>query len=441
VLTTRSGLASGLLTSLALWLLVAGRWGSYVGLQSRSVYLTDVVLIAVAALLLTSVRWSEGIRSLRRAPLLVWLCGALLVVATARLAFSSGSPMMVLRDYAPYGYAGVALLAFLAPPARWERATGIVLGALAVHTLLVANAVWSIVPPESLPMIGRVHLLSIRPDFDSAVCGVTAAAALYVAIHRRPGRETRVALMLLAAISLAAVLTQASRGGLLAAVLTVIAVLAVSTWERARTRPVVLASGLMVMLVVAIGVLAWTTPGQRLADGITGDGGAAGTINARQLAYERVVEYTADRPERIAVGVGFGPDFLTESGALLPLAGTDYEGVRSPHNYLLGTWARLGLAGLLLAAAIMTVGVVAAVRALREPPTALTVVAAGCLIALPLVAMLGVVLESPFGAVVYFWAIGRVSKPRVDRPPDDRWRADEVIRLSGDEVASRSRTT
>jgi hypothetical protein len=44
----------------------------------------------------------------------------------------------------------------------------------------------------------------------------------------------------------------------------------------------------------------------------------------------------------------------------------------------------------------------------RNPGTT-TTFAALALLALPVTALLGVVLESPFGAIPYFWALGHVA--------------------------------
>ena len=55
------------------------------------------------------------------------------------------------------------------------------------------------------------------------------------------------------------------------------------------------------------------------------------------------------------------------------------------------------------------------VRGLRAPTA--SVLAALLAISLPLVSMLGVVLESPFGAIPYFWALGQLAVLRVAAPP------------------------
>jgi hypothetical protein len=395
-----------LLFALVLWLLFSGRWGSYVGYRDRGLLLTDVALVVSAAALVATNSVSSLLARLRRPPLLITLCAALVGLAVVRLAFSDGSPLVMLRDFAPYGYAGVALLVFLSPRAGCEHSATLVISVLTLHTLSAANSVWSIVPISSLPVLGGNPILTMRPDYDSAVCGVTIAAALYVAIYARPSKLVLMLLLLLAVVSGLVVLEQPSRSGLLAALATTAVLVAVPAWGRLMLRPLALVAVGAALVGTTVAVLLFTTPGERLADGLTGAGGAAGTVDARQTAYERVIDYNLETTSRAVFGVGFGPDFLKESGADVPLAGTDYEGVRSPHNYLLGTWSRLGVLGLALSAAVMALGVIVTVRTLRSFPTVAEVVASGCLIGLPIVAQFGVVLEAPFGAVVYFWAAG-----------------------------------
>ncbi len=96
---------------------------------------------------------------------------------------------------------------------------------------------------------------------------------------------------------------------------------------------------------------------------------------------------------------------------LLGTAAAEQEDVRSPHNYLLGTWARLGLVGVILVLGLLIAGLrLARLVAKRAPHLRDDDVLAMLLVAsIPVVAFVGVVLESPFGALPYFWAIGHLS--------------------------------
>ena len=53
----------------------------------------------------------------------------------------------------------------------------------------------------------------------------------------------------------------------------------------------------------------------------------------------------------------------------------------------------------------------------RQPATAF---AALIVVALPVVALLGVVLESPFGAIPYFWAVGHLAHEEMARTTTTR---------------------
>ena len=76
-----------------------------------------------------------------------------------------------------------------------------------------------------------------------------------------------------------------------------------------------------------------------------GSSQAAGTVSVRQQVWADVISYVYRSPIRSAVGVGFGRDFIFESGTRDALEGGVYTNVRSPHNYIVGTLARLGVAG------------------------------------------------------------------------------------------------
>ena len=90
--------------------------------------------------------------------------------------------------------------------------------------------------------------------------------------------------------------------------------------------------------------------------------------------------------------------------------------MRAPHDYWLNTWVRLGAVGVALSIALALLAMVAAVRSLWGGAAALTdVIAAALVLTLPLPASLGVILESPFGAVPYFWALGHLVGSGIQR--------------------------
>jgi hypothetical protein len=142
----------------------------------------------------------------------------------------------------------------------------------------------------------------------------------------------------------------------------------------------------------------------------SGGNSGVGTFYARSDAWGEIVDWIhRDGPSRALLGVGFGAHYLQLSGGDVLLLGSLADpDVRAAHNFGVNTWARLGAIGLAVVGLIMVLAIVAAVRLvllLREPPL-LDVFAALLVLAIPTTALLGVVLESPFGAIPYFWAVG-----------------------------------
>jgi O-antigen ligase len=139
---------------------------------------------------------------------------------------------------------------------------------------------------------------------------------------------------------------------------------------------------------------------------------ATGTAHARLEAWRATISYTNATTPRRLFGVGFGPNFLHSSGADELLSGRSdsgvplYTGVRAPHNFLLNTYARMGLSGLAVVVAALISVLVAAVRLMRRSPPEFDVFVVAVFVAVLVVAMFGVILESPFGAIPAFWAAG-----------------------------------
>ena len=153
---------------------------------------------------------------------------------------------------------------------------------------------------------------------------------------------------------------------------------------------------------------------------------AQGTTRARLMAWDKVLDYTFEDPVRTVIGVGFGTDFLRLSDGDVPLGRG--IGVRSPHNYLLTCFARLGLVGLMLVVALLSALLAVALSTLwTGRPDELTSLSALLVVSIFVVSMFGVVLESPatnerasrpgirklgavlespFGALPFFWAAG-----------------------------------
>lgn len=418
-----SQLGPAVLLILTVGMLATGRWGSYIQAPGLPIYIGDVLLlVAVITFVVSGGLRSETLATLRTAPWALRFTLLLLLWSVARFATRLQISLVDLRDLAPYAYAITAALAFMMPLEARPWTSRLIYSALTFHAAwFIADAVgW--IDDTRTPRLGPsgVGLFTTRPDFDAAVFAIAVGLALHALLltHRRPRPIATALLVLFLGVNAWAVTLQHTRAGLLATVV-VVAVVTVA-WVVYRSKrlrhagslvrwgPPTIAAGMGVAICAL--ALTFTLPGQRLLNGINGtQGESAGTSNARAYVYENLSEYILEDPIRTSVGVGFGPDFLKASGTLDILEGTTYKNVRSPHNYVLGTWARLGAIGALSAVLILTFGAWMGMRHLWQTDDTVAVLAALALIALPVPAMLGVILESPFGALPYFWALGTLS--------------------------------
>jgi O-antigen ligase len=179
----------------------------------------------------------------------------------------------------------------------------------------------------------------------------------------------------------------------------------------------VIAGAALVLVVTAV-VLPSTSLYERMAgDSRFAVNSAAGTTSARQLAWRAVVEYVSESPSRAAFGVGPGPDVLVDSGAR-PYFGQVHQGdIRVPHNVLLTYYARLGLVGLgFLLVWLATWSRATWRRIAGRTPGVLDLTYILVSVTLLLTSMFGVILESPFGAVPFFWVVGQLVTRRGDEP-------------------------
>jgi len=405
--------------AIVLYLLATTRWGSGLSLVGGPPYISDLVLIlllidrAVAAAGHRSV--STGVES--------WvgiLASALLAWSLILLAFGSIS-QNALRDAAPYLYAVTVFL--VRPPSDSSdgRTSRVLMAVLIFHAAWVTVALLDPSLPNGTPVVSTgIHLLSLRPDIDSLVCGLLAALGLHRALAgRRPGYN-----LSLSVWGTVLVFALYDRAGPLAFFVQIVVVVMLAPARKRLPgkydRRIVVA--ILVMFLPIISVAAsQSRPVQRLLLTIPGNGistapteiqGATGTAHARLHAWSAVVGHVQRDPVRDIRGVGFGPDFLRDSGAEVLLLGTTpQEDVRSPHNYLLNTWARLGLLGLGLVLGLLLAGLRLSRLVARHAPRIRDddVLAMLLVASVPVIAVVGVVLESPFGALPYFWAVGHLS--------------------------------
>lgn len=387
-------------------LLTGGRWVSH--MRVGPLYIGDL-LLGAAFLHAVTLRALSGKRPDRVYGPGV-LVGLLLVVTALRLLGTEDDVRTAARDAAPFAYAAIAHLSASAyqrvGEAGGRRTVRMIHGGLLLHLAWMVVATLAPRFVATLPEVGNTRVFEIRTDFDVAVLGVLAGLSI---LRIRRGR-----LWLHGSVAVAALVTglaQVNRAGLLscAACVLVAVVFRASGNGRLTARAVLL--GATAVLAVAV-VLPMSPAGQRLlalnatsASSSEIVENAQGTKRARLIAWQQVVRYTLDDPERTTVGVGFGPDFLQLSNGDLPIGRG--IGVRSPHNYLVTCFARLGIVGLALVVALLVRLLTVTLRIIRGgPPDELTSLCVLLVLSLLIAALLGVILESPFGATPFFWAAG-----------------------------------
>lgn len=453
---------------LALYFVATARWGSY--LLPGPPYIGDLALAG----LIGHRAWSLTRRT-ALTPLLsrsIVIPTGLLLLLTAVSLTAGEWTITAARDAAPYLYAVLVLFGQSYREIRPRTLEWIVYGALILHAAwyTAADLFPALMTVTSLGD-SQVHLLQPRGDIDGAFIGILAALAL----DRTTTGRTPFASAAVAAWALALILANQSRAGLLAS-LCVIGFIALRhvaiRWRhsrepgsaerrrvggsRGRANP---ALAVAVAMVVPLGVTAISGTPEALqrsvnvvtkpgSDGATGGTDAAasggspgsvygpnngvGTARARTESWTATVEWIhADGISRAAFGTGFGPHYMQLSGADRLLLGDSADpAVRAIHNYAINTWARLGAVGLILIGWIAILAVVAAIRLVTRssvPPT-LDLLAALLVIAIPVTALVGVVLESPFGAIPYFWAIGYLSARMVE---EGSWQALQLPQRDG----------
>ncbi len=401
-------------------MLGANRWGSYIGVSP--LFLTDLLIVASVA-----DRFVARAMYRQRPPIRVgYVPGpstivlAFLGYTVVRMLFSGSWTMSVtwLRDGAPYLYAALALISAdavaRATPAVLERTMRWIWAALIFHlgwVCVVGPIADTSVFAAPRPLLAG-GIFYGKPDIDSAILGVMAGLLLRRAVlGQRRGW---------AILGLVAIVYGASRSTNRAGFISLILVCAASLGYayvasgRAPLKRLALLALIPAAALVAITILPSTTVGSRLIATVSpGDAtttaaqNAQGTTEARRLTWSGVIDWTTSDQSRMMFGAGMGVDFLEESGTLHYLEGTEYTGVRSPHDYLIGSFARLGLVGvgLILAILVNLLHRMARFRR-RIAEDELLMFAALTVIAMIPVASFGVVLEAPFGAVPFWWAAG-----------------------------------
>lgn len=385
-------------------LIITGRWGAYIKLPHIPLYISDVAIVSglvvwtyfasrspVASGL--STRYARASLSLTLFAAIRWLL--------------SPNPLSVssLQDLAPFIYIGAITWLLMSgawgakAQIKWNRA---VTFSLYIHAAWFTVASWSAflgVPLAGPEIAEGIHVLQIRSDFDA---GLAAAAAAMLLFGSPPGRRLPLLarLVLGGILAMTVILTSTTRAGLLALVIAVALGLLSSRLTTGRAS--VFALGIALFTASALIFSDATVPTDADITGnslerslvlIEGSGFASGTASARIRAWSSVTNYISDEYRWMA-GIGFGDNFVYDSGAVEFLSGRD--DVRAPHMVFLTVYARLGVIGLCLF--VVWLGFILRAMWLSRSHE----VAQGPLyIATVLVvtSLVGVIFESPFGII------------------------------------------
>ncbi len=348
---------------------------------------------------------------------------AYFLYAFARFALGGNYGLDAIRDATPYLYAAVGIVVGVAmrsaDDADKRRTIRILLIALALRTgwVFIVIVAWPQLP-QSMPMVAPtqgITLFKPRSDLEAAVVAIFGAWMLLRLIS---GRTHRLLTFAAATVAWVTVVSTESRAAVLGAglIAVVTGYAAIRSTSIGKSKQLAAMMAAPVVLIGVVTLLPMTTVGQSLAGtfGIsTTDAGAAaqGTTKARERTWRYLLDYSNDTTPRFFVGVGFGPNYMAETAALNLLTNADGRDLerspRAPHNYLLNTLVREGLVGFMILGGLLISifrRVVTVASDLATDP--LLFLATMMCVGLIIPATFGVILESPFGAIPFFWGAG-----------------------------------
>ena len=427
-------------TAVFIYLIFGTRWISYVVVGS--VYVTD--LLIAGAILSLAIQIAGNRQALRRQAdyLLLIPVAFLLLWATVRFATEFNLDNSSIRDFAPYAYSALAIVGFfgILVSSRGQIKRTLI----AVYFALLAHLIWivleSIFPKlfSEFPFVNSsmgIRVLSTRGDVDVTYVAIFMCINLLLITTVRMSNLKIITLSFFAIISFAVLLASSTRSGVIAfviAFLWLVLALVLKGYQPKRhlSKPMlVLPIGLLLVTIllgakspvlerasiVESTTLVAITPSNLssespVAPQETLAASGEGTVLARFNSWRSLGKWIFADAERAFVGAGFNENIMSSSGAGAQLVGPyspELASLRAPHNFLVGTTAHLGLVGLGIYLSSFITFVVLVLRRVRSTSNFTPMLTMSFFpIALLLPATVGVILESPFGAIPYWWAIG-----------------------------------
>jgi O-antigen ligase len=272
----------------------------------------------------------------------------------------------------------------------------------------------------TLPGSQNVHLFQIRPDFDTALSSVLLALLLFDFLSGKNSIKQ----FFLISIILLTILSNQTRTGLMTLVSSLLLTIYVSKKSQKKdTSNKKLPYGIILVLATLLfaAYISLTSIDLPLFDkfkntfAFLGQNGTlnsgqelgGGTTSARFNSWSFLIENQFSTVALFLFGYGFGTNYMLSSGASFLLLGSsslDLEFTRNPHSFLLSVFCRLGILGLIFFIFFFVTILKSCVRVLKSgKDPEFSILSITMVTSLFLASQFGVILETPFGAIPFYF--------------------------------------
>lgn len=432
------------------YLLFGTRWISHIGVFPF--YVSDLLLFTGIFFVLWAFKNKTKPFSISVLSLISLCLLGILVCWSAGIYFTSSPSLSGLRDVAPYLYVVAAFLGFFGVAISSDRQIRLTL--TFVYFALLGHFVWLLFATHLPQVFSKlaytnkelgIRLFSPRGDVDIALVSIFIFFnALTVYQSKKFGAKT-VTLILLSAISTWLVCTSSTRAGILSLLLLAIWTFWIIFVNRVKLSNIFKLQNIILMVVVILSILialptsaavtrslpasqvievgqyfdsetsseATSEATSEVASNVSVQPiSGIGTAQARLNSWQVLFDWIQREPKRFFFGEGFNANIMHTSGAGVALLGEqspELPSLRAPHNFVLNSWAHLGIVGVFLFLLCCICFVLSSlprhrVKNNQSASYLFSLIPIGLLVP----SLFGVILEAPFGAIPFWWAIGCV---------------------------------
>ena len=409
-------------------ILIAGyfmlsRGFSYVGIRLGSIYLFIGEIVIFLSLI--SFRRGSAIAKLASNAVSKWIFAWILLgCILAMTNLSQHRPVSIARDFAMVYYSIFLLFGY----AFYKDYKNIEIFYKIIGWIFVFHAIWGLfyiaretVAANSPLLMGFMPLFSFREDADSLIF---LGGALYFLLMVKHHNWNKLLVVLSVIIQFFLILLFQSRAVYVSCFLVFMFL------SMTSTKKVLFKIMIVLMLIFAAGVVSnFTIKGEEDHYDMSAEGTVqeflsiftpdeSQTASYRLVWWRFVIEDALENPRSLLLGKGFGPSLAINRYSLMVGEWTrEYEEVggiaKSPHNFFITVFGRMGIVGLFLWLAIncafflhMLKGIRLS-RILGEHKIHNILIWIGCFIlAIIAASFFAVLLESPFMAIPYFFFMG-----------------------------------